>query len=601
LSTRPPRRLTAVDRLGRFVRPYKALVAAALAYEVLSVGVQLVLPWPMKLVVDHVLGDASLPGWLHWLGAVGPVGLALVAAGTGTLLSLLDSLMTYAASIASVSAGEFVARDIRAEMMRHLLALGPEFHEGFETGEIASRLSSDVDRVQSNMVLLATGVLPDIVLLLGMLMVVAMIDSRLALVVVVVVPPLLMLTRLRRRLTRDAQTKVRQAGGRLEAATIEHLRHLRLAQMFTQEHHVRGQYSIVNEGLVTAELDGNRIDARFRPPTDLIMSIGAMVVIVFGVTQIRAGRLTTGTLLVVLSYLGSVYGPIRRLAGISAATARASISADRIAAILDARPIVQQGPIAMPPRFTRAIRFDRVEARYPNGFPALSDISLTITPGQRVCIVGKTGAGKSTLLSLIPRMIDPSSGTISVDDVHLGAFDLGAWRHLVATVPQEPQLFRASIHDNIAFGRVGVTRAEVIEAATLAYVDEFVTGMADGYDTIVGADGSRLSGGQRRRVALARALVRRAPILLLDEPTTGLDPQSEKIVIAAIGRAAVGRTCITVTHRADLAMESDCILVLEGGRLIESGRPRDLLRAGGPFAEMRATEIGTRIREIVQR
>jgi ATP-binding cassette, subfamily B, bacterial len=591
--------MTAVGRLGSFVRPYKRLVAGALACEVLGVAIQLLLPWPMKLVVDHVLGAARLPNPLQWLGDFGPVGLAVIAASAGAVLSMVDSLLAYAASVASVSAGEFVARDIRAQMMRHLLVLGPEFHEQYETGEIASRLGSDVYRVQSNMMLLTTGVVPDVVLLAGMLAVVASIDGRLAIVALVVVPPLLGLTRLRRRLTRDAQARVRRAGGRLEATTIEQLRHLRLAQMFTQEGHVRGKYSIVNEDFVEAEVDGNRIDARFRPPTDLIMSVGAMVAIVFGVTQIRSGRMSTGTLLVVLSYLGSVYGPIRRLAGVSAATARATISADRIGAVLDARPVVQQGPIALPARFFSEIRFDRVEARYSNGFPALSDINLRVRPGERVCIVGRTGAGKSTLLSMIPRLIDPSSGSISVDGVHLAALDLSSWRDLVATVPQEPQLFRGTIHENIAFGRVGVSRAEVMEAASLAYVDEFVCRLSDGYDTVVGADGSSLSGGQRRRVALARALVRSAPILLLDEPTTGLDPHSEAIVMAAIRRASVGRTCITVTHRTDLALESDRVVVLEAGRLVESGRPDELLQAGGLFARMRATETGAGIREIV--
>jgi ATP-binding cassette, subfamily B, bacterial len=589
------------NRFRGYVRPHRHIILVALACEVVAVIVQLLLPWPMKLVIDHVLDAAELPSVLQPLAGLGPIGLAVVAGAAGALLSLIDSLMTYAASLSSARAGEYIARDMRFAMMKHLLSLGPEFHEHYDTGELSNRLGSDVSRVQSNVLLLATGILPDCALLLGMLTVVTLIDHRLAIVIVLVVPPLAMLTRLRRRQTRDAQAEVRRASGRLDSTTIESLRHLRLAQMFTQEHRVRGVYATVNDDLVAAELDGNRVDARFRPPTDLIMSIGAMVVIVFGVTQIRSGRLTTGTLLVVLSYLGNVYGPIRRLAGIAAASARASVSGDRIAELLEARPIVHQGPLAIPVRFKHAIRFDNVEARYPNGFVALSDINLSIHPGERICVVGTTGAGKSTLLSLIPRLIDPSAGAISVDNVHLGAIDLRSWRAQIAIVPQDAELFRGSIAENIAFGYKGASWDDMVTAAKLAYVDEFVAGLPDGYDSVVGTDGTRLSGGQRRRVVLARALIRRAPILLLDEPTSGLDARSEEIVIESIRRASIGRTCVTVTHRIDLACEYDRVVVVERGRVVESGRPSDLILAGGHFAELRATQNGSRGESLSQR
>ncbi len=592
-STRQNTPLT-IARFHHYVRPYRRLIAVTLGCEVLGVGLQLLLPWPMKLVIDHVLGSADLPSSFGFITRLGPLGLAMVAAAAGTFLSLIESLMTYVSSMTSARAGEYIARDMRSSILRRLQVLGPDFHERYDTGELSSRLSTDVNRVQDNVLLLATGVIPDVALLFGMLTVVSFIDARLALVVVIVLPPLLGLTRLRRRLTRDAQAKMRQAGGRLESSTIEHLRHLQLAQMFTQEGHIRGKYALVNDDLVSASLVANRVQARFRPPTDLVLSIGAMVVIVFGVTQIRSGRLTTGTLLVVLSYLGNVYGPIRRLAGISAASARASTSADRICELLDAQPSVRQSPLAMQPTFHREMRFDGVVASYPNGFEALAGINLSIKPGERICIVGRTGAGKSTLLSLIPRLIDPSSGSISIDGVHLGAVDLESWRSLIATVPQEPDLFRGSIAENIAFGRTGATWDEMIEAARLALVDEFVANLPDGYDSVVGADGTRLSGGQRRRVALARALVRQTPILLLDEPTAGLDGHSEELVIDSIRRASVGRTCITVTHRTDLALECDRIIVLERGHIIEMGSPQELLSARGHFFGMRTRQATAR-------
>jgi ATP-binding cassette, subfamily B, bacterial len=515
-----------------------------------------------------------------------------VAALAGSFLSLLESLLTYGSTIASARVGEFVGRDIRFSIMRRLLTLGQDFHEEFDTGELSSRLSSDVDRIQDNVLLWATGVVPDVALLLGMLTVVSLVDIRLALVVVVVLPPLLALTKLRRRLTRDAQAKIRRAGGQLDSTTIEQLRRIPLAQLFTREGLVRTEYAFANDEVVSASLAGNRTQARFRPPTDLILSLGATVVIVFGVTQIRSGHLTTGTLLVVLSYLSSVYGPIRRLAGVSASSAKAAASAERIGEVMNARPSVRRGPLALTPQFRRELRLEHVEARYPNGFVALRDIDLTIRPGERICVVGRSGAGKSTFLAMIPRLIEPSAGHISVDGVHLSAVNLDIWRGLVAMVPQETGLIQGSIASNIAFGLEGVSHDDIVAAAQTALVDEFVADLPNGYDTIVGTDGTRLSGGQRRRVALARALVRKSPILLLDEPTTGLDGLSEELVIAAIRRASANRTCITVTHRTDLALEFDRIVVLDGGRIVEMGTPEQLMSSGGLFERMRHAQSG---------
>jgi ATP-binding cassette, subfamily B, bacterial len=579
-----------IVRFAPYARPYRGIFAWSLCCEIAAIGIQLLLPWPMKFVVDHVLGTAELPSILHFANDLGPISLAVAAAAAGTVLSLLDSLLSYGSSISAARAGEFFARDLRFSMMEHTLSLGPEFLERYDTGELSSRFGTDVARVQSNVILLATGVIPDVALLGGMLAVISMVDVRLTLVVLIVLPPLLLLTRLRRRLTREAQTRVRRAGGRLDSSTIETLRHVRLAQMFTQQRRVQSEYEAVNDDLVAATLDGNRADARFRPPTDFVMSVGAMVVIVFGVTQIRSNQLTTGTLLVVLAYLSNVYGPVRRLAGVSAASARAAVSADRIMDLLGARPDVHQGLLAYQPTFLNALRFDRVEARYPNGFVALSDINLVIRPGERICIVGATGAGKSTLLALIPRLIDPSAGHLSVDNVPFMAMDLEAWRRRVATVPQEADLIRGSITENIAFGRDDVSEEEVFAAARLALVDEFAERLPDGYNSVVGTDGTRLSGGQRRRIALARALVRNAPILLLDEPTSGLDAVSEEIVVESIRRASIGRTCVMVTHRIDLALSADRVVVLERGRLIEEGSPHDLMNAGGAFAKLRAAQ-----------
>jgi ATP-binding cassette, subfamily B, bacterial len=583
-----------------FLRPYRFGIAAIIGFEVASVALQLLLPWPMKVVVDHVLGQAPLPGALSGFSGLSPLGLAIAAALAGTVLSLAESLLTYGSSIATSRAGEFIGRDIRCAVMNRLLGLDREFREGFDPGELSSRLGTDVDRVQENALAIATTVLPDVALVFGMVAVLGAVDVRLTVLLVLLVPPLVALTILRRRLTHQAQARVRRTGGKLASTTIEQLQGVDLAQMFTREPLFRDHYVHVNDTAVAAALAGNRTQARFRPPTDLVLSLGATIIIVFGVTQIRSGRLSTGTLLVVLSYLGNIYGPVRRLVGISASSAKAAASAERLAELMCARPSIRQSPLRLETRFERELRFEDVEARYPNGHVALTDINLVIHPGESLCVVGQTGAGKSTLLSLIPRLIEPTAGAISVDGTHLGALCLESWRNLVAVVPQEDGLMNGTIAENIAFGRQGATEADVMAAATIALVDEFATRLHDGYDTLVGTDGSRLSGGQRRRIALARALVRQAPILLLDEPTTGLDGLSEQFVVESIRRAAVGRTCVMVTHRTDLALDFDRVVVLDGGRIVEVGRPDDLLASGGYFEALRAAQLASPLVELQQ-
>jgi ATP-binding cassette, subfamily B, bacterial len=580
-------------RFQPFLRPYRLGIAAIIGYEAGAVALQLLLPWPMKVVIDHVLGQAALPGALSAFSGLSPLGLAIAAAAAGTVLSLAESLLAYGSSMATARAGEFIARDIRCAVMNQLLGLDREFREGFDPGELSSRLGTDVDRVQENALALATTVLPDVTLVLGMVAVLCAVDGRLTVLLLLLLPPLVMLTIFRRRLTRQAQTEVRRAGGKLESTTIEQLQGVDLAQMFTREPLFRDRYVQVNDSAVAAVLAGSRTQARFRPPTDLVLSLGATVVIVFGVTQIRSGRLSTGTLLVVLSYLGNIYGPVRRLVGLSASSAKAAASAERLAELMSARPSVRRSALRLETRFVKELRFEHIGARYPNGHVALTDINLVIYPGQSLCIVGRTGAGKSTFLALIPRLIEPTSGAISVDGTHLGALCLDGWRSLVAVVPQDDGLMNGTIADNIAFGRHDATRAEVLAAARIALVDEFATRLPDGYETIVGTDGSRLSGGQRRRIALARALVRQAPILLLDEPTTGLDGASEHFVVESIRRAAVGRTCVMVTHRTDLALDFDRVVVLEGGRIVEVGRPHDLQVSGGYFEALRAAQLAS--------
>jgi ATP-binding cassette, subfamily B, bacterial len=324
---------------------------------------------------------------------------------------------------------------------------------------------------------------------------------------------------------------------------------------------------------------------------DLLLAAGGGLVLWLGVAAVTSGRMTLGTLLVVLAYLSSLYGPIRALARLARTLARGAASRERVLEVLDSGEVVPEAaePLpAAPPRRGLALR--GVWFGYVEGAAVLRHLDLEVAAGERVCVVGPTGAGKSTLLALLQRFYDPDAGAIELDGTDLRDLDLGSLRRQLALVPQDPWMLDGTVADNVRFGRPGATREEFEAAARATRVDELVERLPDGWETQIGEGGVRLSGGQRRRVALARAILRDASVLLLDEPTSGLDAASEQAVLDALDRAAEGRTVVSVSHRLGLAARADRVVVLDGGRVVEQGPPGELLAAGGAYARLWALQ-----------
>jgi ABC-type multidrug transport system fused ATPase/permease subunit len=333
------------------------------------------------------------------------------------------------------------------------------------------------------------------------------------------------------------------------------------------------------------------LEARYSPLADLLLAAGGGLVLWLGVVAVTSGRITVGTLLVVLSYLGGLYGPIRSLARLARTLARGAASRERILEVLASREVVGSSPAAPLARpLRRSLLLREVGFAYPDGPPLLRGLDLEVEAGERLCVVGPTGAGKSTLLALLLRFYDPVAGSIELDGSDLRGLELDSLRRQIALVPQDPWLLDGSIAANIAFGRPSAGEAEILLAARVAMVDEFAERLPQGYATPVGESGVKLSGGQRRRVALARAILRDASVLLLDEPTSGLDAESERAVLRALEQAARGRTVVAVSHRLALATAADRVVVLDGGRVVEQGSPASLLEAGGSFARLWALQ-----------
>jgi ATP-binding cassette, subfamily B, bacterial len=599
-SARPtPSPSPSTDRrrsLRAFLRPYRGTLTLASGLTLVETLVDLARPWPLKLAVDNAIGGRPLSGPLAGLDQLGPAGLAAVAAAAGIGLVGLGAMIGYLVTYLTAATAERVGADLREAVFGRMLGLALPFHDRHRSGDLVTRLTGDVSRVEDSMVAWFTVLVPEVLTLAGMVVVVLAVDLTLGLAALAVAPPLAVVVALRRRRIRAVQRASRDADAALAGEATEALRNVRAVQAFTREREAGGRFSGRSRGAVRAALTAMDLEARWSPVADLLLAAGGGLVLWLGVTAVTGGRMTLGTLLVVLAYLSSLYGPIRALARLARTLARGAASRERILEVLDSGEVVPEAadPVpARPPR--RGIALRAVWFAYAEGAPVLRHLDLEVAAGERVCVVGPTGAGKSTLLSLLLRFYDPDAGAVELDGTDLRRLELDSLRRQIALVPQDPWMLDGTIADNVAFGRPDATTQELETAARAALVTEIIQRLPDGWSTQVGEGGVRLSGGQRRRVALARAILRDASVLLLDEPTSGLDAAAEQAVLDALDRAAEGRTVLAVSHRLGLAARADRVVVLDGGRVVEQGPPAELLAAGGAYARLRALQHPTEL------
>ncbi len=582
---------TSFRGLGRFVRPQWAPLAAATVLAVVQTGLELAAPWPLKVAVDHAIGGHPLPSWLAALGPLSPFALALLAAGAGVALVAAGGVIRYAGTYLSGAAAESIGAAMRSALFDRLLRLSLRFHDRHRSGDLVSRILSDVPRVQDALFSSFHGLIPDVLSLAGMLLVLSLIDVELALAALAVIPLLAIQIKMSRSRITAAEREARDRSGGLAAQATEVLRHVRAVQAFAREDEENRRFRTDVGAAAHAAVNALAVQARYSPITDLILAAGSGVILVAGVTKVIAGEITVGVLLVILTYLSGLYEPIRSLTRFSSVLAKAAGSGERLQEVLRADDMVVDAPSARPaPAGACTMALRGVTFGYHPEVPVLRDLSLDIGRGETVCIVGPTGAGKSTLLSLLLRLYDPVEGTVELAGLDLRQFALRSVRSRIAVVPQDAWILDGTIADNIRFGHSGASDEEVRQAGRIALVEEFTSRLPDGYDTLVGESGCRLSGGQRRRVALARAVLRDAHVLLLDEPTSGLDAESEAGVMRSLRQAAAGRTVVIVSHRLGIAAIADRVVVMQAGKVIEDGSPRELLGAESAFARLWAAQ-----------
>jgi ATP-binding cassette subfamily B protein len=541
-----------------YVRPERGRLALGLGAATVSVGVRLLEPWPLALAVDHALGGRPLEGPVRVLAGLGSTGL-LVAAGVATVLFIaVGSLLDASSRSTAESAAERIGGQMRAAVFSHVLALSLRWHDRVRTGEVLSRLTTDVGRLLDAIVAVCMSLLPNILLLAGTLTLLLIVDPQLAWLGLMVLPVLAWLTARQRRRVRTAELAARAASGRLSGTATDLLRNVRAVQAFGRLDRAAAMFAEPNTGVVGAETRAIRTSAWWSPVPDIVLAVGAGTVLVAGGLQVRQGQLTTGELLVVLMYLSDLQSPVRSLVRLMSVRAKATASAVRLCEVLDCTEAVADpaSPRPVPP-VRDGLRLESVWFSYSPDRPVLTGLDLTVAAGETVCLFGPSGAGKSTVLHLLLRLYDADAGRVLIDEIDVREFSSVELRRQLAFVPQDPWLLDGTIAENIAFGSATATRAQVLAAGRAAWVDDFALSLPEGYDTPLGESGVRLSGGQRRRVALARAVVSSAPVVLLDEPTTSLDAEAARQVVGAIRSATRDRTVLLVTHDPVLAAIAD--------------------------------------------
>ncbi|HME49291.1 ABC transporter ATP-binding protein [Mycobacterium sp.] len=583
--------------LKELLRPRRRGITIILAATLVQIATSLAAPWPLKVVLDNVVGRRPPPHWIGWLlpmlGGDTRVHIAAAAAIVTVLIAAVTGAAMYVASYFTESLSQFIGNDLRVRLYNHLQELSLAYYDTNRVGTILSTLTGDVQTIQSFASTSTLNIFTDTLTVAGMIVVMFLLRWDFALIAIGVTPLLAIFVWRVNKAVRMAVKEVRTRQSDLLATLQEGLQSIQVVQAFGREKQQTQQLRQASMETVTAWLKARKVSSLLSPVVSLAIAVCTGLVLWRGSLLILSGAMTAGALTVFLAYLAKFFQPVRELTQLTNTIAQVSVSFERVLAVCDADKTIPERPAPQdPPRFRGEIVFDHVVFGYDPAVPVLRDISFTVRPGQMVGIVGPTGSGKSTVVSLIPRFRELDAGSITIDGVDICDYRLHGLRGQIGFVLQDTVLLRGTVRDNIAFGRPDATDEQIVEAATLANADEFITRMPQGYDSLVGDRGTTLSGGQRQRIGIARALIRDNPILILDEPTAALDSESEELVIEALERLMEGRTVIVIAHRLSTLRNADKIIVIKDGVVAEDGTHKELLALGGVYADLHRLQLG---------
>lgn len=574
-----------IRRALSYLWPYRRAFALALVQVLVLSALELARPWPLKIVIDTVLGGAPPPAGLG--EGLGPAALLAAACAALVAIAALLAGLTLLNHRTTIRIGQRMVNDLRGDLYAHLHRLSPAFHGRREAGDLLYRVTADTFAVQTLAMNCLFPALSAAVLLAGMAAIMFPIDPVLTVLALGVCPALMLAIRVLDGPIAAAATRVRQEESAVYSIVQRAMASIRLIQAFTREDDEHRRFVTRSAESLAAGLRLYTWQTAYSGVVTVLMAGGTAAVLWMGARRVMEGRLTLGELVVFLAYLASLYAPVNSVVQTWGVARGALAGLRRVFEILDVGRDVPDGWRAIgPPGVRGAVAWEGVSFEYAPGRPVLRDVTLRVPAGARVAIVGPTGVGKSTLLSLLPRFADPRQGRVTLDGVDVREYRLRSLREQIAMVLQPPAVLPTSIAENIALGRPGATRAEIEAAAAVAGLHEAVRRFPAGYDTPVGEQGVTLSEGEKQRITIARAVLKNAPVLILDEPTSSLDAETESAVLAGLERLAEGRTTLVIAHHLSTIRRSDLIVVLRDGAIAEQGSYAELLRRGGLFATL---------------
>jgi len=574
--------------MGPYVDQHRPLIAGSFLALFASVLMRALEPWPLKIVIDHVIipGTAqSTPG--GWLDSLQPL---TVVAGTSVALIMilgLRALSTYWQKVGFALVGNKVLTQVRSALYRHIQCLSLAFHNKAKSGDLLVRVIGDIGLLKEVAVTALMPLIGSLMVLTSMAALMFWLNWKLALLVLVSAPLYWLPTLILGKRIQIVSRKQRKREGAMASTAAESIGAMQVVQTLSLEDTFADQFGKQNQKSLKEGVKIKRLLAKLQGTVQLLTGVSTAAVLFYGTVLVLRGALTAGELLVFLSYLKAAFKPIQDFAKYSGRIAKASAAGERVIQIFETPADVTDEADAHPaPAFLGKVSFDHVSYSYENNQAVLKDINFCIQAGQKVAIVGPSGAGKSTLIGLLSRLYDPDQGQVLIDDTNIRSLTLESLRMQVSVVLQDTLLFATSIEENIAYGAPDSSASEIRQAARLANIHDFIESLPDGYATQVGERGVTISVGQRQRIAVARAALRKAPLLILDEPTSSLDKENRHAVLQALHEISVKRTTFMITHNLREIEHADVILHIENGTLIETGSHTELMSSGGGYTKL---------------